>query len=53
MTKLEASIASLERDLAAAEAAGEERRTAALRDAVAARRSWLAQAQRAADEFGS
>ena len=53
VTKLEASIASLERDLAATEAAGDERRTAALRDAVAARRSWLAQAQRAADEFGS
>ena len=53
VTKLEASIAALEADRAAAQSAGDDRRAASLEDAVAARRSWLAQAQRAAAEFGS
>ena len=52
VTQLETTIAGLERDLAAAEAAADDSKATSLREAVSARRSWLAQAQRALEEFG-
>jgi hypothetical protein len=51
VTKLEASIASLEADLAKAEAAGNERLASEARAGIEARQSWLAEARKALDEF--
>lgn len=48
--QLEQAIAQLEDDLTAAEAAGNERKIAEARAALDARRAWLEQVQRAADE---
>jgi len=48
--QLEQAIAGLEADLAKAEAAGDARRIADARAALDARRSWLEQVQRAAEE---
>lgn len=48
--QLEQAIAGLEADLAKAEAAGDARRIAEARAALDARRSWLEQVQRAAEE---
>jgi hypothetical protein len=50
VAQLEASIATLESDLAAAEAQGDARLVKAARDALAARRAWLDQVRRTADE---
>ncbi|QGQ20983.1 DUF349 domain-containing protein [Cellulomonas sp. JZ18] len=48
--QLEQAIASLEADLAAAEAAGDQRRVKDARAALDARRAWLEQVQRAAQD---
>lgn len=44
-SQLEAAIASLEKDLAAAEAKGDKKKIAAATEALAARRAWLEQIQ--------
>lgn len=49
--KLRASIAQLEGRVAAARAEGDPKRTREAEEALAARRSWLEQAERALDEF--
>ncbi|RYV52903.1 DUF349 domain-containing protein [Pengzhenrongella frigida] len=48
--QLETAIAGLEADLAAAQAAGNERKVAEAQVALDARRAWLTQVQRAADD---
>ncbi|WP_164984051.1 DUF349 domain-containing protein, partial [Cellulomonas endophytica] len=48
--QLEAAIAGLEQDLAAAEASGDARRAKEARTALEARRSWLEQVERAAQD---
>ncbi len=50
LSQLESAIAGLEDDLAAAEASGNARKAAEARAALDARRSWLEQIKRAADE---
>lgn len=50
--QLEQAIAQLEADLAAAQAAGNDRKVKEAQTALDARRSWLEQVQRAADESG-
>jgi hypothetical protein len=50
--QLESGIADLEADVERARAAGNERRVADLEQALAARRQWLEQAQRALSDFG-
>ena len=52
VAQLRASIAELESQLAAAHAAGDAEKTKTAEDALAARRSWLEQADRALDELG-
>lgn len=51
LAQLEESIASLEADLEAARAAGDARAEATAQAALAARRQWLEQVRRAADDF--
>jgi hypothetical protein len=51
VAQLEKTIAGLENDLAKAEAAGNARRIKETEQALAARREWLEQAQRALEEF--
>ena len=48
--QLETAIAGLEADLAAAKAAGNDRKVAEAQTALDARRAWLTQVQRAADD---
>ncbi|WP_407342832.1 DUF349 domain-containing protein [Pengzhenrongella phosphoraccumulans] len=48
--QLETAIAGLESDLAAAKAAGNDRKVAEAQTALDARRAWLTQVQRAADD---
>lgn len=48
--QLETAIAGLEADLAAAKAAGNDRKAAEAQTALDARRAWLTQVQRAADD---
>ena len=48
--QLETAIAGLEGDLTAAQAAGDERKVTEARSALDARRAWLEQVQRAADD---
>ncbi len=48
--QLESAITALEADLAAAQAAGNNRKVADIETALAARRAWLEQVQRAAQE---
>jgi hypothetical protein len=50
--QLTASIAKLEKQLAAAETAGDSRKAQEAREALTARREWLAQAEAAVQEFG-
>ena len=50
--QLEGSVAEVEAEVAAAEAAGNERKAAAARDRLEAQRQWLAQARAGVDEFG-
>lgn len=50
--QLTSSIAKLERQLAAAEASGDARKADEAREALTARRQWLAQAEAALQEFG-
>jgi hypothetical protein len=50
LSQLESAIAGLESDLAAAEAAGDARKVSELTAALEARRSWLEQVSRAAEE---
>lgn len=50
--QLTAGIEKLERDLERARAAGDQRAVAAAEESLAARRTWLDQAQRALAEFG-
>ena len=52
VAQLRASIAELENQLAAAQAAGDAEKARTAEDALSARRSWLEQADRALDEFG-
>ena len=52
VAQLRASIAELESQLAAAHAAGDAEKARTAEDALAARRSWLEQADRALDELG-
>jgi DNA repair exonuclease SbcCD ATPase subunit len=52
VAQLRASIAELESQLAAAHDAGDAEKTKTAEDALAARRSWLEQADRALDELG-
>ncbi|MFD1212445.1 DUF349 domain-containing protein [Arthrobacter sp. GCM10027362] len=51
LNQLEAAIESLEADLAKAEQHGDERKIAAAREALEARRQWLATLQKAAEDF--
>lgn len=51
VSQLEASIASLEADLAKAEAAGNDKKAADARAGIDARQSWLAEAKKALEEF--
>ncbi|MGH3472320.1 MAG: DUF349 domain-containing protein [Nocardioidaceae bacterium] len=51
--QLEGLIASLEADLATAEAAGDQRKADDARAAIDARQSWLDQARKALDEFST
>ncbi|HET6729684.1 MAG TPA: DUF349 domain-containing protein [Jiangellaceae bacterium] len=51
VTQLRASIADLEKQVAAARERGDTTKAAEADDALSARRSWLAQAERALDEF--
>lgn len=51
VAQLEQSIAGLEADLAAATERGDERARAEAEQALAARRAWLEQVRRAADDF--
>ena len=51
VAQLRASIAELAEQVAAAHAAGNPEQAAAAEEALAARRSWLEQAERALDEF--
>ena len=50
--QLTTGIHKLERDLERARAAGDQRAVAAAEESLAARRTWLDQAQRALAEFG-
>lgn len=52
VTKLEAAIAKVEDELAAARAAGQDRKVAELEDNLASRRMFLEAAQRASADFG-
>jgi hypothetical protein len=51
LSQLEATIASLQEDLAAAEKAGDQRRIRAAREALEARTAWLEQIRKAAEEL--
>jgi Domain of Unknown Function (DUF349) len=51
VTQLEATISGLQADLARAEAAGDEKTAAQVRESIQARQSWLEQAARTAREF--
>ncbi|WP_427018043.1 DUF349 domain-containing protein [Pseudarthrobacter sp. P1] len=51
LSQLEATIAGLKDDLAAAEKAGNQRKTKAAQEALAAREAWLEQIQKAAEDF--
>ena len=51
VAQLQASIADLENQVAAARERGDTTRAAEAEDALSARRSWLAQAESALDEF--
>jgi hypothetical protein len=51
LSQLEATIAGLKEDLAAAEKAGDARKIAQATDALAAREQWLEQIRKAADDF--
>jgi hypothetical protein len=51
LSQLESAIESLEADLAKAEQEGDERKIAAAREALEARRQWLATLQKAAEDF--
>lgn len=51
LSQLESAIAGLEDDLAEAERAGDQRRIAAAREALDARRQWLDTLQRSAEDF--
>ncbi len=51
LTQLENTIASLEEDLAAAEAQGDARRISAAREALDARKQWLDMLQKSAQDF--
>jgi len=53
VAQLRASIADLEKQAAAARESGDPTKAAEAEDALTARRSWLAQAERALDEFGA
>ena len=50
--QLEASVASIEADLAKAEAKGDTKAAEAARERLAAQQEWLAQARAGLDEFG-
>ena len=50
--QLEASVASIEADLAKAEAKGDAKAAEAARGRLAAQQEWLAQARAGLDEFG-
>ena len=50
--QLEGSVAGIEKDLAAAEAAGDETRAASARERLATQQQWLAQARANLEEFG-
>jgi hypothetical protein len=50
--QLEASVASIEEEVATAEAAGHEKKAATARERLAAQQEWLAQARAGLDEFG-
>jgi hypothetical protein len=52
VAKLETMLTSLQADLAKAEASGNERAAADLRDSIAARESWRQEAAKALQEFG-
>ncbi|MCW1249896.1 DUF349 domain-containing protein [Acaricomes phytoseiuli] len=52
LSQLEAAIAALEADLAAAKASGNERKVKDAQDALDARQAWLAQIQKSAGELG-
>ncbi|MGO4385266.1 DUF349 domain-containing protein [Specibacter sp. RAF43] len=51
LSQLEATIAGLKEDLAAAESAGDARKVAKASEALAARELWLEQVQKAAEDF--
>ncbi|WP_287931256.1 DUF349 domain-containing protein [Arthrobacter sp.] len=51
LTQLEATIAGLKEDLAAAEKSGDARKAAKAREALAARELWLEQIRKAAEDF--
>lgn len=51
LEQLEQSIAALEADLASARATGDDRRVRDAEEALAARRAWLEQVRRAAEDF--
>ncbi len=51
MDQLQAVIAKLEGDVAAARASGDDRRTAEAEAALDARRSWLVEAEKTRTEF--
>ncbi|RAN79685.1 ATPase [Bacillus sp. SRB_336] len=51
LTQLEATIAGLKEDLAAAEKSGDARKAAQAREALAARELWLEQIRKAAEDF--
>ncbi|PKW25428.1 DUF349 domain-containing protein [Phycicoccus duodecadis] len=50
--QLEASVASVEAEVATAEKAGDEKKAAAARDRLATQQQWLEQARAGLDEFG-
>jgi Domain of Unknown Function (DUF349) len=52
VAKLEAMLTSLRADLAKAEASGDERAAAGLRESIVARESWRQEAAKALQEFG-
>lgn len=52
LEQLEGSVATIEREVAAAEAAGNDAEAAAARERLTAQQEWLAQARSNLDEFG-
>ncbi len=50
--QLEGSLAGIQQEVAAAEAAGDESKAAAARERLSAQQEWLAQARSNLDEFG-